>query len=216
MGGKEGGGEVGRGRGRWRAGAGRPGKEREAEGGAVMGPRAAPGLARPPPAPRLCSRLDPLNCMRRASYAVEEEVVDLGTSARSRHNVLACRSGAPAAEQPRINGMTLWPVGNLLWPILGGPCLQYCLSICGNTWTCGALLSCLSLVCKTRWAGLFSSHCTLASTMCVCAYVRASILFFMSLVYMEFRYHPWSTCLLPCLLFASVGQALGRIIASLP
>ena len=119
VGGKEGGGEVGRGRGRWRAGAGRPGKEREAEGGAVMGPRAAPGLARPPPAPRLCSRLDPLNCMRRASYAVEEEVVDLGTSARSRHNVLACRSGAPAAEQPRINGMTLWPVGNLLWPILG-------------------------------------------------------------------------------------------------
>ena len=47
------------------------------------------------------------------------EVVDPGTSARSRHNVLACRSGAPAAEQPRINGMTLWPVGNLLWPIIG-------------------------------------------------------------------------------------------------
>ena len=38
---------------------------------------------------------------------------------RSRHNVLVCRSGAPAAEQPRINGMALWPVGNLLWPILG-------------------------------------------------------------------------------------------------
>ena len=54
-----------------------------------------------------------------ASHAVEGEVVDPGTSARSRHNVLACRSGAPAAEQPRINGMTLWPVGNLLWPILG-------------------------------------------------------------------------------------------------
>ena len=35
------------------------------------------------------------------------------------HNILACRSGAPAAEQPRINGMALWPVGNLLWPILG-------------------------------------------------------------------------------------------------
>ena len=48
-------------------------------------------------------------------------------------------------------------------------------------------LSCLSLVCKTRWAGLFSSYCTLASTMCVCAYVRASILFFMSLVYQEFN-----------------------------
>ena len=51
---------------------------------------------------------------------------------------------------------------------------------------------------------------------CVCAYVRASMLFFMSLVSLEFKSHPWSTCLLPCLLFASVGQALGRIIASLP
>ena len=56
---------------------------------------------------------------RAASHAVEGEVVDPGTSARSRHNVLVCRSGAPAAEQPRINGMALWPVGNLLWPILG-------------------------------------------------------------------------------------------------
>ena len=54
-----------------------------------------------------------------ASHAVEGEVVDPGTSARSRHNVLACRSCAPAAEQPRINGMALWPVGNLLWPTLG-------------------------------------------------------------------------------------------------
>ena len=54
-----------------------------------------------------------------ASHAVEGEVVDPGTSARSRHNVLACRSGAPAAEQPRINGMALWPVGDLLLPILG-------------------------------------------------------------------------------------------------
>ena len=36
------------------------------------------------------------------------------------------------------------------------------------------------------------------------------------LAHLEFKYHPWSTCLLPCLLFASVGQALGRIIASLP
>ena len=31
---------------------------------------------------------------------------------------------------------------------------------------------------------------TLVSTMCVCAYVRASILFFMSLVYLEFNSHP--------------------------
>ena len=32
--------------------------------------------------------------------------------------------------------------------------------------------------------------CTLVSTVCVCAYVRASILFFMSLVYLEFNSHP--------------------------
>ena len=57
-------------------------------------------------------------------------------------------------------------------------------------------LSCFSLVYKTRWAGPFSLYCTLASTMCVCAYMRASILFFMSLVYLEFKSHPRSTCLL--------------------
>ena len=42
----------------------------------------------------------------------------------------------------------------------------------------------------------FSSCCTLASTMCVCAFMRASILFFMSRVYPDFNSHPWSTCLL--------------------
>ena len=62
-------------------------------------------------------------------------------------------------------------------------------------------LSCFSLVYKTRWAGLFSLYCTLASTMCVCAYMRASILFFMTLVYLEFRSHPRSTSLfVSCLL----------------
>ena len=58
--------------------------------------------------------------------------MDPGTSARSRHHVLACRSGAPAAEQPRINGMALWLMGNLLWPILGA---LACMTIHGNTWT---------------------------------------------------------------------------------
>ena len=46
----------------------------------------------------------------------EQSIVDPGTSARSRHNVLACRRGAPAAEQPRINGVALWPVGNQVLP----------------------------------------------------------------------------------------------------
>ena len=77
-------------------------------------------------------------------------------------------------------------------------------------------LSCLSLVCKTRWADLFSSYCTLASTMCVCFYVCASILSFMSLVCLELKSHPWSTCLLLYLLFANVGQASVRNIVSLP
>ena len=36
----------------------------------------------------------------------------------------------------------------------------------------------------------------LSAVTAVCAYVRASILFFMSLVYLEFKLHPWSTCLL--------------------
>ena len=36
-------------------------------------------------------------------------------------NVLACRRSAPAAEQPRINRMSLWLVRNLIWPILRGP-----------------------------------------------------------------------------------------------
>ena len=83
-----------------------------------------------------------------ASHAVEGEVVDLGTSARSRHNVLACRSGAPAAEQPRFKGMTLWPVGNLLWPTSGPLITVTCMSIRGNTWTDAlhaARFSCLTL-----------------------------------------------------------------------
>ena len=57
-----------------------------------------------------------------ASHAVEGEVVDPGTSARSRHNVLACRSGAPAAEQPRINGMALWQ-WEIFFGLSSGPLL---------------------------------------------------------------------------------------------
>ena len=81
-------------------------------------------------------------------------------------------------------------------------------------------LSCFSLECKTRWAGLFSSYCTLASTMCVCAYMRASVLFLMSLVYIWDSHHVLGAraCFFIslCLLFASVGQASARTIASLP
>ena len=35
-------------------------------------------------------------------------------------------------KQPRINGMALWLMGNLLWSILGA---LVCLNIHGNTWT---------------------------------------------------------------------------------
>ena len=83
-----------------------------------------------------------------ASHAVAGEVVDPGTSARSRHNVLACRSGAPAAEQPRINGMALWPVGTF-FGLSSGPLITVtCMSIRGNTWTDAlhaARFSCLTL-----------------------------------------------------------------------
>ena len=64
-----------------------------------------------------------LPCFQVASHAVEGEVVDPGTSARSRHHVLACRSGAPAAEQPRINGMALRLMGKSSLAYPRGPCL---------------------------------------------------------------------------------------------
>ena len=63
---------------------------------------------------------------RAASHAVEGKFVDLGTSARSHHTVLACRLGAPAAEHPRIDGVSLWPMENLIWPVLGA--LAYCIA----------------------------------------------------------------------------------------
>ena len=73
------------------------------------------------------------------------------------------------------------------------------MSICGNTWT-HALhaahfeLPLSSVQKQVGWSIFIVLY--LASTMCVCAYMRASILFFMSLVYLEFKSHPWSTCLL--------------------
>ena len=78
-------------------------------------------------------------------------------------------------------------------------------------------LSCLSLVYTTRWAGLFSLHCTLASAMRVCAYMRASILFFTSLLYLEYHTLGAHACLFIslCLFFASVGHASARIVARL-
>ena len=66
-------------------------------------------------------------------------------------------------------------------------------------------LGCFSLLCKTRWAGLFTLHCTLASTMCVCAYMRASILFFMSLVYLQFKSHLASESLFVSCLLVMAG-----------
>ena len=49
------------------------------------------------------------------------------------HNVLACRSGAPATTSYQRNGIVINGKSSLAYP--RGPCLQYCLSICGNTWT---------------------------------------------------------------------------------
>ena len=52
--------------------------------------------------------------------------MDLGTSTRSHYNILACKLGAPAAEYSRIEKMSLWPMGNLLWPVLGA--FAYCIA----------------------------------------------------------------------------------------
>ena len=95
------------------------------------------------------------------------------------------------------NGIVANGKSSLAYP--RGPCLQYCMSICGDIWTDAlhaAHFGLLFLVCKIRWAGLFSLYCTLANTMCVC--VRTCVLpyLFMFLVYLEFKSHPWSTCLL--------------------
>ena len=105
-----------------------------------------------------------------ASYAVEGEVVDPGTSARCHHNVLDYRRGAPAARQPHIDVMSLGPLGNLVWPMLGALDYSLCMSICGSTWTdalhtvhFGQLLS----ICVVDvWAGPF----WLVAWPAVCAY----------------------------------------------
>ena len=74
------------------------------------------------------------------------------------------------------------------------------MSICGNTWTDALhaahfelLLS--SVQNQVGWS-IFIVLYPGQHYVCVCAYMRASILFLMSLVYLEFNSHPWSTCLL--------------------
>ena len=47
-----------------------------------------------------------------------------------------------------------------------------------------------------RWAGLFFLALYPGQHYVCVWYVRASTLFFISLVYLEFKLHPWSTCLL--------------------
>ena len=90
------------------------------QGDTILGWKATHAFLRPSRSPQYWLVGRQVKCHpAAASHAVEGEVVGPGTSARSRHHVLACRSGAPAAEQPRINGMALRPMGNLLWPILG-------------------------------------------------------------------------------------------------
>ena len=82
----------------------------------------------------------------------------------------------------------------------------------------GARLGCMGN--QVGWSGFLvlypGQHCV-----CVCSYVRASILFFMSLVYLKFTSLDTlgaRACFFIslCLLFASVGQAPARTIASLP
>ena len=79
-------------------------------------------------------------------------------------------------------------------------------------------LSCLSPVCKARWAGLFSSYRTLASTMCVCVHAWFHIVlhvFGVSGILFTHLEHMVFSHLLSPPLFATVGQASARIIDSL-
>ena len=77
--------------------------------------------------------------------------------------------------------------------------------ICGNTWT-DALhaahfeLLLPSVQTQVGWS-IFIVLYPGQHYVCVCAYLRASILFFMTLVYLEFQSHPRSTSLfVSCLL----------------
>ena len=81
-------------------------------------------------------------------------------------------------------------------------------------------LSCLSLVCKTRWAGLFSSYCTLANTMCVCVHACFHIVLHICIwnSVHTLGAHAClsiSLCLLPRPMSAGVGQVSASITASL-
>ena len=74
------------------------------------------------------------------------------------------------------------------------------MSICGNTWTDALHAAHFELLVSSvqnqvGWSVLIVLYPG-QHYVCVCAYMRASILFFMSLVYLDFKSHPWSTCLL--------------------
>ena len=74
------------------------------------------------------------------------------------------------------------------------------MSICGNTWTDALHAAHFELLLsrvqnQVGWS-IFIVLYPGQHYVCVCAYMRASILFVMSLVYLEFKSHPRSTCLL--------------------
>ena len=96
------------------------------------------------------------------------------------------------------NGIVASARSSLAYP--RGPCLQYCLSICGNTWTDALHAAHFELLVSSvqnqvGWS-IFIVLYPGQHYVCVCASMRASILFFMALVYLDFNSHPWSTCLL--------------------
>ena len=68
-----------------------------------------------------------------ASHAVEGEFVDPGTSARSQRSCLRKLRTCSRTTSYQRNGIVVNGKSSLAYP--RGPCLQYCMSICGNTWT---------------------------------------------------------------------------------
>ena len=68
-----------------------------------------------------------------ASHAVEGEVVDPGTSARSQRSCLQKLRTCSRTTSYQRNGIVVNGKSSLAYP--RGPCLQYCMSIWGNTLT---------------------------------------------------------------------------------
>ena len=151
-----------------------------------------------------------------ASHAVEGEVVDPGTSARSQRSCLQKLRTCSRTTSYQRNGIVVNGKSSLAYP--RGPCLQYCMSICGNTWT-DALhaahfeLLVSSVQIQVGWSVPWPALCVCVRT-CVFPYCSSCLWYTWKSIYILGAHACFFISL--CLFFASVGQASARPIASLP